>query len=127
MNRRLSLFWCIKNVRFDDTYDAEAFTYEEEELEPPPPDEQGLLEDEGQLSRPADDNSSAIQNGVNGVKSQGHQIIASGDLKAATSESKAIPPNQRSTTPYMTKYEKARILGTRALQIRYIVILVSWS
>lgn len=27
---------------------------------------------------------------------------------------------ERSTTPYMTKYEKARILGTRALQIRYV-------
>lgn len=26
---------------------------------------------------------------------------------------------ERITTPYMTKYEKARILGTRALQIRY--------
>lgn len=25
----------------------------------------------------------------------------------------------RITTPFMTKYERARILGTRALQIRY--------
>lgn len=30
---------------------------------------------------------------------------------------KAIPKEDRSTTPYMTKYERARILGTRALQI----------
>ncbi|KAI1114827.1 RNA polymerase, subunit omega/K/RPB6 [Nemania sp. NC0429] len=30
---------------------------------------------------------------------------------------KKIPNEERSTTPYMTKYEKARILGTRALQI----------
>lgn len=29
----------------------------------------------------------------------------------------AIPRDQRSTTPYMTKYERARVLGTRALQI----------
>ena len=29
----------------------------------------------------------------------------------------AIPKEQRTTTPYMTKYERARILGTRALQI----------
>ncbi|KAH3666478.1 hypothetical protein OGAPHI_003474 [Ogataea philodendri] len=29
----------------------------------------------------------------------------------------AIPKDQRTTTPYMTKYERARILGTRALQI----------
>lgn len=30
-------------------------------------------------------------------------------------------PNERTerlTTPYMTKYERARVLGTRALQIR---------
>ncbi len=26
-------------------------------------------------------------------------------------------PSKRITTPYMTKYERARILGTRALQI----------
>jgi hypothetical protein len=26
---------------------------------------------------------------------------------------------ERVTTPYMTKYERARVLGTRALQIRY--------
>lgn len=32
-------------------------------------------------------------------------------------------PNERTerlTTPYMTKYERARVLGTRALQIRYV-------
>ncbi len=29
----------------------------------------------------------------------------------------AIPKEKRATTPYMTKYERARILGTRALQI----------
>ncbi|KAL8842657.1 MAG: hypothetical protein Q9170_000432 [Blastenia crenularia] len=31
---------------------------------------------------------------------------------------KRIPKEERSTTPYMTKYERARVLGTRALQIR---------
>ena len=31
---------------------------------------------------------------------------------------KKIAENKRSTTPYMTKYERARVLGTRALQIR---------
>ncbi|KAI1271135.1 RNA polymerase, subunit omega/K/RPB6 [Xylaria sp. FL0933] len=30
---------------------------------------------------------------------------------------KRIPTEERTTTPYMTKYERARILGTRALQI----------
>ena len=31
---------------------------------------------------------------------------------------KKIANDQRNTTPYMTKYERARVLGTRALQIR---------
>jgi DNA-directed RNA polymerases I, II, and III subunit RPABC2 len=30
-----------------------------------------------------------------------------------------VPDNERKTTKYMTKFERARILGTRALQIRY--------
>ena len=33
---------------------------------------------------------------------------------------KKIPADKRSTTPYMTKYERARVLGTRALQIRCV-------
>ncbi|OAG06808.1 RNA polymerase Rpb6, partial [Paraphaeosphaeria sporulosa] len=54
-------------------------------------------------------------------------IVESGDPSAAAAakakntvaaeKSKKVPNDQRSTTPYMTKYEKARILGTRALQI----------
>ena len=32
---------------------------------------------------------------------------------------KKIDNDKRTTTPYMTKYERARVLGTRALQIRY--------
>lgn len=34
-----------------------------------------------------------------------------------TARELAIPKEKRTTTPYMTKYERARILGTRALQI----------
>ncbi|KAI6245994.1 DNA-directed RNA polymerases I, II, and III subunit RPABC2 [Erysiphe necator] len=49
-------------------------------------------------------------------------IVASGDVAAAKRAekeptNKKIPTDQRTTTPYMTKYERARILGTRALQI----------
>lgn len=40
----------------------------------------------------------------------------SGGKPVAESEKK-IPDDKRSTTPYMTKYERARVLGTRALQI----------
>lgn len=39
------------------------------------------------------------------------------DQNTNLSTIKAIPKNERMTTPYITKYEKARILGTRALQI----------
>ena len=31
---------------------------------------------------------------------------------------KRVKDSERTTTPYMTKYERARVLGTRALQIR---------
>ncbi|KAK5989907.1 ABC23 [Cladobotryum mycophilum] len=51
-------------------------------------------------------------------------IVISGDPSAAANalkdksvKDKKIPDDQRLTTPYMTKYERARILGTRALQI----------
>jgi hypothetical protein len=55
-------------------------------------------------------------------------VVVSGDPSAAAARGKSaaapkdkkIPNDQRTTTPYMTKYEKARILGTRALQIRYV-------
>jgi DNA-directed RNA polymerase I, II, and III subunit RPABC2 len=35
----------------------------------------------------------------------------------STQEAHEIAKDKRISTPYMTKYEKARILGTRALQI----------
>lgn len=56
-------------------------------------------------------------------------IIVSGDPSAAANalksgnksiKDKKIPEEERTTTPYMTKYERARILGTRALQLRFV-------
>ncbi|KND87994.1 DNA-directed RNA polymerases I, II, and III subunit RPABC2 [Tolypocladium ophioglossoides CBS 100239] len=53
-------------------------------------------------------------------------VVISGDPSAAANalkgndksiKDKKIPESERTTTPYMTKYERARILGTRALQI----------
>ena len=52
---------------------------------------------------------------------------ANGDAQPASGgagpDAGAVPERQpnkeRITTPYLTKYERARILGTRALQIRY--------
>jgi len=54
-------------------------------------------------------------------------IVVAGDPSAAAAaqiknnvmelREKRIPNDKRTTTPYMTKYERARVLGTRALQI----------
>ena len=58
-----------------------------------------------------------------GMDVDGDNIIASGDRSSLGAREgggkrgKAVPKDQRTTTPYMTKYERARILGTRALQI----------
>lgn len=62
-----------------------------------------------------------LQNG----DEEAENVVVSGDPSAAAKDNvkshkeKKIPNEERITTPYMTKYEKARILGTRALQIRY--------
>lgn len=56
----------------------------------------------------------------------GDRTVVTGDPNAGASKGKVtiqqrgkkIPNDQRTTTPYMTKYERARVLGTRALQIR---------
>lgn len=55
---------------------------------------------------------------VNGV--DGDQEMANGEeTRAGTGITGEQQPNKvRVTTPYLTKYERARILGTRALQIR---------
>ncbi|KAE8376714.1 RNA polymerase, subunit omega/K/RPB6 [Aspergillus bertholletiae] len=54
----------------------------------------------------------------------GDRVIVSGDPSAGYSgkvmeqvRERKVPNDQRTTTPYMTKYERARVLGTRALQI----------
>merc|ERR1719472_675349 len=39
------------------------------------------------------------------------------DVVDAGQESGAVDKSKRATTRYMTKYERARVLGTRALQI----------
>lgn len=41
---------------------------------------------------------------------------------AVLDESHKQPNANRITTRYMTKYERARVLGTRALQIRYVAV-----
>lgn len=57
-------------------------------------------------------------NGVNGVDHD--QEMANGEETAvgAGLVGERQPNKVRVTTPYLTKYERARVLGTRALQIR---------
>lgn len=64
-----------------------------------------------------------------------HNIVASGEQQGPGAntvkgiKSKKIANDKRTSTPYMTKYERARVLGTRALQIRYVQYwnTVDWS
>ncbi|CAG7948271.1 unnamed protein product [Penicillium nalgiovense] len=68
--------------------------------------------------------------GEDGVEGEGYpttngeNVVVSGDPNAGyagkvmeQSREKKVPNDQRTTTPYLTKYERARVLGTRALQI----------
>ncbi|EMG46468.1 RPO26 DNA-directed RNA polymerases I [Candida maltosa Xu316] len=57
-----------------------------------------------------------IINGGFGPDDAQQQQQSAQPIKKTTREL-AIPKEKRTTTPYMTKYERARILGTRALQI----------
>ncbi|KAK4170755.1 putative DNA-directed RNA polymerases I, II, and III subunit [Triangularia setosa] len=88
-------------------------------------DEPAFEEDPDEFYEPVDDDE--LDNRPNiGDDEDPNQVVNSGDPNAAANHGKGaekshkdkkIPNDQRKTTPYMTKYEKARILGTRALQI----------
>ncbi|AOA62070.1 RNA polymerase subunit ABC23 [Komagataella phaffii CBS 7435] len=74
-----------------------------------------------------EDRSTQPEDYAVGVTADGRQIIngdgiqeVNGTIKAHRKRSNkelAILKEERTTTPYLTKYERARILGTRALQI----------
>ncbi|KAJ6080399.1 hypothetical protein N7467_010152 [Penicillium canescens] len=97
--------------------DAEPYDYEPgedvfEEMEPEDlADQEGLEgeEGEGDIYNPA-------VNGENVVVSNDPNAGYTGKVMEQSREKK-VPNDQRTTTPYLTKYERARVLGTRALQI----------
>merc|ERR1711991_1079572 len=39
------------------------------------------------------------------------------EVEIVEGETTAVSPDERQTTPFLTKYERARVLGVRALQI----------
>ncbi|KAF2868045.1 RNA polymerase, subunit omega/K/RPB6 [Massariosphaeria phaeospora] len=79
-------------------------------------------DDQEETAAPAEEPETVDQN-------HDDNIVVAGDPSAAAAaktaqkntvksvRDKKVPNDKRSTTPYMTKYEKARVLGTRALQI----------
>ncbi|KAF2476230.1 RNA polymerase Rpb6 [Lindgomyces ingoldianus] len=108
----------------DDMGDAgnyeEAMDYEDEAVEPDIYDE----DDQQHQDPHAADEPDAVEH------NQENNVVVSGDPGAAAAAAKSeqmntvksmkdkkVPNEKRTTTPYMTKYERARVLGTRALQI----------
>ena len=83
-----------------------------EEIEEPEPEfiEQEL-EDTGDAPQDAADNV-VVTSDLNGAPAQGKKSTVQ---KLAD---KKVPNDKRTCTPYMSKYERARVLGTRAQQIR---------
>ena len=81
----------------------------------------------------AENNQDGEQTGVDGEQDPnqlnaaegfagGDQEMTEGPAAVAPSQPQGErqPNKVRITTRYLTKYERARILGTRALQIRYV-------
>lgn len=84
------------------------------------------LDDPEDFADAAEQEDRQEQNEENALHFQdGERTIVTGDSSAAatkkttSNKDKKIPNDKRTTTPYMTKYERARVLGTRALQIRW--------
>lgn len=57
-------------------------------------------------------------NGLNGADHDQEMVNGEEAPVGAGLAGERQPNKERVTTPYLTKYERARILGTRALQIR---------
>ncbi|RMZ85162.1 hypothetical protein DV738_g206, partial [Chaetothyriales sp. CBS 135597] len=91
----------------DEEFFDEDDAIREESPEPEAEDDTGVAPDQ-------EDNIDDRENNVvHSGEGEGHQ----GTSKPKTDADKKIPDDKRTTTPYMTKYERARVLGTRALQI----------
>ncbi|EEQ33196.1 subunit common to RNA polymerases I, II, and III [Microsporum canis] len=85
---------------FDDTV-VDDFAVEDQQEEG-----YAILNGDGQ---PATTNGQNSDPNASSGQGQGKTILQQREKKVAN--------DQRTTTPYMTKYERARVLGTRALQI----------
>ena len=104
--------------RFDAGHDFDTYDPEEIADDFAPDVDENALEEEVAAAN-GDEKNNEDQN-----DNSGNKQVVTGDVDAeqkkppTTDNDKRIPDDKRSTTPYMTKYERARVLGTRALQIR---------
>lgn len=83
----------------------------------------GVLDDFDEPDEPNADDFDQ-DDGTAGLEND-KEVVVGGDPSAAQTgntvralRDKQIPKEKRTTSPYMTKYERARVLGTRATQIR---------
>ncbi|KAF9886831.1 DNA-directed RNA polymerases I II and III subunit RPABC2 [Aspergillus nanangensis] len=100
----------------EETYDYEAG---EQEFDDNEPEDFVNPEDIDGAEGGADGYGDAYTSAANG-----DNVVVSGDPNAGYSgrvmeqeRQRKVANESRTTTPYMTKYERARVLGTRALQI----------
>ncbi|RMZ78043.1 hypothetical protein DV737_g3999, partial [Chaetothyriales sp. CBS 132003] len=87
-------------------------------------DEDDGIREESPEPDAEDDHGGAAPDQEDNIDDREHNIVHSGEAeshqgpsKPKTDADRKIPDDKRTTTPYMTKYERARVLGTRALQI----------
>ncbi|KAI0201421.1 DNA-directed RNA polymerases I [Astrocystis sublimbata] len=97
----------IGGGRDEPMYEEEEDDVFDDELDPEVP-EHG----DDEFRRGNEDDDNVVISGDPSANANGKGASAPKSIK-----DKRIPNEERTTTPYMTKYEKARILGTRALQI----------
>ncbi|GAO46602.1 DNA-directed RNA polymerase I, II, and III subunit Rpb6 [Saitoella complicata NRRL Y-17804] len=95
---------------YEETFDADNYDYV---------DQDNLLQDaprEGETDAHAPNGQDPVNPHTEVIASAGGDVAATATVSGRKA-GKAVPKEKRTTTPYMTKYEKARLLGTRALQI----------
>ena len=83
-------------------------------------DEGGLFDDDAGVAGVGDAEPMSSVLDADGLPVTGAGAGAGAGAAAPSGKGKAVEPSQRVTTRYMTKYERARLLGTRALQLRLV-------
>ncbi|KAL3428097.1 DNA-directed RNA polymerases I, II, and III subunit RPABC2 [Phlyctema vagabunda] len=103
------------NGGFSPTYENDEPEYDPEEPAEPVDELNGTVDDVAAGQNP----DQLLTHGERGVVVSGDPAAGANRSRVADKapKDKKIAQDQRTTTPYMTKYERARILGTRALQI----------